>query len=46
MLDFLRSLRRGPGGHRDVFAEFAVMVVFVVAGQWAGRKGGARRSVR
>ena len=31
MLEFFRSLRRGPGDHRDVFAEFAVKLVFLVA---------------
>jgi hypothetical protein len=45
MLNFLRSLRRPPGDHRDVFAEFAVMIVFVVAGQWAGRKDEAGRRI-
>jgi hypothetical protein len=38
MVDFLRSLRRGPGDHRDVFAEFAVLLVFVVAEQWAAAR--------
>jgi len=31
MIEFFRSLRRGPERHRAVFAEFAVLMVFVVA---------------
>lgn len=33
MLDLLKSLRRGADDHRSVFAEFAVLMVFVVAEQ-------------
>lgn len=33
MTKFLKSLRRRPGDHRSVFAEFAVLLVFVVAEQ-------------
>ena len=38
MMDFFKSLRRGPRDHRDVFAEFAVLLVFVVAEHLAGAK--------
>jgi hypothetical protein len=31
MLHFFKSLRRRPGDHREVFAEFAVLMVFVLA---------------
>ncbi len=31
MLQLFKSLRRAPGDHREVFAEFAVLMVFVVA---------------
>ncbi len=33
MIELIRSLRRRPGEHRDVFAEFAVLMAFVVAEQ-------------
>jgi hypothetical protein len=33
MMELLKSLRRPPGEHRDVFAEFAVLMAFVVAEQ-------------
>ena len=43
MLKLLRSLRREPDDHRSVFAEFAVMLVFIVAEQLAaGKRRGAR----
>jgi len=45
MVEFLRSLRRGPGDHREVFAEFGVQVVFLVAEQLAARRGQARLRV-
>jgi len=45
MLQFLRSLRRGPGGHRDVFAEFAVKLLFLIAAEMAARKQQARLRV-
>ena len=35
MIEFLKSLRRKPGDHRSVFAEFAILMVFVVAEQLA-----------
>lgn len=38
MTDFLRSLRRGRGDHREVFAEFAVHLLFLVAGRMAERR--------
>lgn len=38
MLDFLRSLRRGPGDHRAVFNEFAVLMVFVIADHLAASR--------
>ena len=38
MTEFLRSLRRGRGGHRDVFAEFAVQLLFAMASQMASRR--------
>jgi hypothetical protein len=38
MMTFLKSLRLGPAGYRDVFAEFAVLVVFIVAEQMAAAK--------
>jgi hypothetical protein len=45
MMAFLRSLRRGPGGHRDVFAEFAVKLLFLIAEHMAERRGKARLRV-
>ena len=45
MVQFLRSLRRVPGDHRDVFAEFAVQMVFMIAEQIAAKKGRARLRV-
>jgi hypothetical protein len=33
MIELLRSLRRQSSDHRDVFAEFAVLMAFVVAEQ-------------
>lgn len=45
MIEFYRSLRRGPDDHRDVFAEFAVQLVFIVAEQIAAKKGRARLRV-
>jgi hypothetical protein len=38
MIQFLKSLRRGPGDHREVFAEFAVLMVFVIADQLAAAR--------
>ena len=46
MLDFFRSLRRGRADHRSVFAEFAVLLVFVVAEQMTERKPPRLRVVR
>jgi hypothetical protein len=45
MLDFFKSLRRGRGEHRDVFAEFAMVLMFLRAEQLAAKKGGARLRV-
>ncbi len=45
MLDFFKSLRRGPGDHREVFAEFAMVLIFLRAEQLAMRKGKARLRV-
>jgi hypothetical protein len=33
MTKFLKALRRGPAAHREVFAEFVILLVFAVAGQ-------------
>jgi hypothetical protein len=38
MTRLLRALRRGPGDHRAVFAEFAVSMVFVVAEHLAAKR--------
>ena len=38
MFRFLKSLRRGPDDHREVFAEFAVLLVFVVADHMAAKR--------
>ena len=38
MLKLLRSLRRGPGDHREVFAEFAVLMLFVIADHLAASR--------
>ena len=47
MLKILQSLRRRPGGHRDVFAEFGVLMAFVIAEQMAkGRERPRLRVVR
>ncbi len=35
MKESLKSLRRRPDDHRAVFAEFAVLMVFVIAEQLA-----------
>jgi hypothetical protein len=45
MLDFFKSLRRRPEGHRDVFAEFAMLLIFLRAEHMAARKGQARLRV-
>jgi hypothetical protein len=45
MIDFFKSLRRGPGDHRDVFAEFAVKLLFLVAAEISARKQQARLRV-
>ena len=42
MLDFLKSLRRGPEDHREVFAEFAMVMIFLRAEHMAAKRGGAR----
>jgi hypothetical protein len=45
MLDFFKSLRRRPGDHRGVFAEFAMVLIFLRAEQAAVRRGQARLRV-
>lgn len=45
MLEFLRSLRVRVADHREVFAEFAVLLVFVIAEQAAQAKSAARLRV-
>jgi hypothetical protein len=45
MLDFFKSLRRGPEDHRDVFAEFAMLMIFLRAEHMAAKKGQARLRV-
>jgi hypothetical protein len=45
MIEFVKSLRRRPGEHRDVFAEFAVQLVFIIAEQIAAKRGNARLRV-
>jgi hypothetical protein len=39
MTEFFKSLRRGPGDHRDTFAEFAMVMIFLRAEQTAARRG-------
>jgi len=45
MIGFLKSLRRGPEDHRDVFAEFALVMIFLRAEHMAAKRGGARLRV-
>ena len=45
MIYFLKSLRRGPGDHRDVFAEFAMVMIFLRAEQMVAKRGAARLRV-
>ena len=45
MLQMLKSLRRRPGDHRDVFAEFAVLMVFIVAEHLAATRDRPRLRV-
>lgn len=45
MTEFFKSLRRGPDEHREVFAEFAMVMIFLRAEQTAARKGQARLRV-
>jgi hypothetical protein len=42
MIDFFKSLRRGAEDHRDVFAEFAMVMIFLRAEHMAAKRGGAR----
>jgi hypothetical protein len=42
MLEFFRSLRRARDDHREVFAEFAMLLVFLRAEHLAARRGRAR----
>ena len=46
MTKFLKSLRREPEDYRSVFAEFAVLLVFVVAEQIAAKDKPRLRLVR
>ncbi len=34
----LKSLRRGPEDHREIFADFAILLVFVVADHLAAKQ--------
>lgn len=45
MADFLRLLKRGGEHHRDVFAEFALAMIFLRTEQLAAKKGRARLRV-
>jgi hypothetical protein len=45
MLDFFKSLRRGRDDHREVFAEFAMILIYLRAEQLAAKKGKARLRV-
>ena len=45
MTEFLKSLRRAPGDHRETFAEFAMVMIFLRAEQTAAKKGQARLRV-
>ena len=45
MIEFFRSLRRRPGDHRDVFAEFSVKLVFLLAERIAAQRRSARLRV-
>ena len=45
MLDFIKTLRRGADDHREVFAEFALVLVFLRAEHMALKRGKARLRV-
>lgn len=45
MLSFFKSLRRESGDHRDVFAEFAMLLIFLRAEHMAAKRGQARLRV-
>ena len=45
MIDLFKSLRRRPEDHRDVFAEFAMVMIFLRAEHMAAKKGQARLRV-
>ena len=46
MLGFFKSLRRRPAeDHREVFAEFALVMIFLRAEHMAARRGQARLRV-
>jgi hypothetical protein len=45
MTEFFKSLRRKPSNHRDVFAEFAMVLILLRAEQSAARRGQARLRV-
>ena len=38
MLNLFKSLRRGPDDHREIFADFAILLVFVVADHLAAKQ--------
>ena len=45
MLEFFKTLRRGPGDYRSVFAEFGLILMFLRAERAATRRGAARLRV-
>jgi hypothetical protein len=45
MLDFLKLMRRGSEDHREVFAEFAMVMMFLRAEHMAAKRGAARLRV-
>ena len=45
MIEFFKSLRRGPGDHREIFAEFAMVMIFLRAEQTLTKRGQARLRV-
>jgi hypothetical protein len=45
MANFFKSLRRTSGDHREIFAEFAMVMIFLRAEQTAVRRGQARLRV-
>jgi len=45
MIQFVKALRRAPHDHREVFAEFALVLVFLRAEHIAAKRGAARLRV-